>query len=278
MRKYIILLIFLLPRNVMAGGFPVVDITSVTQQVTSYALQLQEHAQLLNQLGVMDKQYMQQLIDYAQTLQEYQIYLEQVAGLEKVIQHADWQKLMEQTIAYYGQTGDFATIPSLRVTSPHFSQDLDAVLRSIHFLPRNPQTLAQEASSLGLLDTNLFEVQNKQIFNQYDRFKNLQEQIAINAEESEKRKQAIEQSKMLVSQLSDASDLQTLQLMATQNQMMLNQNEECIRLMNQQMMKPSGLAVEMASKQAQAIDAEIRRLQHTTSSRNALWGKESWMQ
>ncbi len=237
-------------RPVHASGFPVVDIASIAQSVTGYMQQLSDMQEQLNQLSALDNQ--------------------------RIISNADWNKLLKQTIAYYGK-GDFSTIPNLRVSSPTFTGDLDTVLRQTHHLPRPESEVTNDYQAMtGTAPSAEFRAQMNRIYKGYDKYKDVQAEVAKNAENSENRKLIINSYANVVRNLGDESDLATLQTMASQNQIMFDQNEASIQVLNQILQQQGAAEAERHAREAARIDREISRLQRATSTTAPLMGRSRW--
>lgn len=263
-------------QQVKAGGFPVVDISHIAQSITSYLAQLEDYQEQLNQLGVMDNQYLQMLIEYEQTLQEYSHYLNQITGLANTISSADWESLLRQTLAYYGR-GDFSTIPTLRVTTPTFSQDLDTILRQVHHLPREPEVVKTDIQALtGQVPSASFEQGLQYNYQRYDKYKDVQAMVAQNADDGLMRRELIDRYAIRVQSLGDESDLATMQLMASQNQLLFDQLEANNQILNQILQQQGTEEAERAARKAAMIDKEIARLERVTSRTTPLLGQDRW--
>ena len=109
----------ILPQQVRAGGIPVFDGVGLAQQITGYVQNLMDYAEQLNQLNTMSNQYMTQVQQYQRELEEYQHFLTQLERLGPVLKDADWEKVLGQTVTYYGDS-PWASIPNVNVTT---SQD-----------------------------------------------------------------------------------------------------------------------------------------------------------
>jgi hypothetical protein len=179
---------------------------------------------------------------------------------------------MEVINSYYGKS-KMSTIPDMDPDSETYEDDIDNVLGNYGYVPRDPVEVQADVESMGLW-TEQYEREVEEDYNNYDLLKDRMRMVSENVERSKERKKHIERHARIVKNLGDESDLATLQEMATQNVLIMNQNEDLIQILNQQLMNQEMLKAERAAAKAKARDAEIERLKNRKPT--ALLGRDRW--
>ncbi len=269
--KYLAFIVGIISSSSFASGIPVVDVASNVQQITSYIQDLADYAEQLNQLSVQSQQYSQMVQEY----QEYEHYLKQLEGIKHKFTNTEWNQMMSQTFGSYGD-GYLSNVPAMDSSSATFESDLDAILAKFGYLPEDPTEVENEAILNGINDTSrlVTEAQrNKAVF---EKWRDIQKQVVGNEKASNQRRAAIEKTNQMLSSLGDESDLATLQLIAIQNKIKLDQNESTARALNQILQQQSSIEAMEASRKAERMKKEQERLAKHRSNTTPLSGKDRW--
>lgn len=273
--KYLAFVVGIISSNSFASGIPVVDVASNAQQITSYIQDLADYAEQLNQLSVQSQQYSQMVQEYQQKLTEYEHYLKQLEGIKHKFTNTEWNQMMSQTFGSYGDSY-LSNVPVMDSSSATFESDLDAIIAKFGYLPEDPAEVENEAILNGINDTSrlVTEAQrNKAIF---EKWRDIQKQVVGNEKASNQRRAAIEKTNQMLSSLGDESDLATLQLIAIQNKIKLDQNESTVRALNQILQQQSSIEAMEASRKAERMKKEQERLAKHRSNTTPLSGKDRW--
>lgn len=261
--------------NVFASGIPVVDVASNIQQITSYIQDIADYAEQLNQLSVQTQQYTQMMDDFSQTLTEYEHYLKQLEGIKDKFTNAEWDQIMAQTLNTYG-SGPMSVIPTMDTASATYDDDLDVVLANYGYIPENPNDVVNEATINGVGDTSRLLVQAQRNQAAFGKWRNVQKQVADNEKAALSRRQVMRKIGEKINSLGDESDLATLQLMANQSQIMMDQNEATARTLNQMLQQQSAVEAMEASRKAERMKKEQARLAKHRASTMPVAGKDRW--
>ena len=247
--------------SVCASGIPVVDAAGIAQSVAQYIVLIMEYSELITQTGLQGEQLVQQVEQYAQTLREYQHYLNQIKALRNYMSDRDWQQLMREINMYYRYygNGDMSTIPTMNRESRTYEGDVDAVFGRYGYTPREPKDIEAEARALGIRSSSMTTDINRE-WSIYQKQKDRARMISANEKKAQERDENLKMIDDALTQLDNASDLATLQLMATQNQVLLNQMNSLLRSHNQHMLLMESQEELRSSRKAEARDQELKRL------------------
>lgn len=248
------------PRDSEASGFPTVDIAALIQRITSYVTQLQQYASQLTSNQTEIGQLMQLYADYEQTLREYDHYLSQLRGLERFIDPESWAVLLEASGAYYGRT-DFALVPDIDARSENYERDVAALLNRFTTVPLATEELEDRLNRAGVSADVRLSDDGSRISAAFSRQIDLYRQVSQNERDAKVRDEDVRQTATLLRGIGDESDLATLQLLATQLQVALDQNQAAIRVLNQQLLNTELPSATRAADKAAMIDREISRLE-----------------
>jgi hypothetical protein len=244
------------PPLARAGGIPVFDGVGLAQSITGYVQTLMDYAEQLNQLNVMDSQYVTQLQQYQRELEEYQHYLNQIQRMGAVLNDADWQKVLQQTITYYGNS-PWASIPNVNVTTSAGAANIKTVVESAYEVPENvADTVTQWQTRIpGYEMTAREQQEHSRNYAQMQKFMDRQMAVAKNQADINDRAPMIDDFKTSVYALGDDSDLKTQHLIAQQMNFLLQQQEILSSQLNQLISSQ-----ETMSEFSASMDAEAKRL------------------
>ena len=260
------------PNNVKAGGIPVIDAASLTQQLTQYLTILMEFEQMLGQTVIQTDQYLQMVRDYQQMLREYQHYLHQLQGIKHMISAGDWRNLM-RIIKYYRGKSKRSVIAEMDPEDPNYEEELDTVLENYGHVPRDPAAVETDAQSLGIW-SDQYSQEVQQDYNQYDLYKDRMRMVSDNAKKDARFAEDIENHQRTVDNLGDESDLATLQEIALQNITLMKQKRAISQTLNQLLMNTESQEAMRAAKKAKSREAEINRLKNRQPTQ--LLGRDRW--
>lgn len=242
-----------------ASGFPTVDIAALIQRVLSYTTQLSDYATQLTSTETEISQLVQLYEDYEQVLREYDHYLRQLRGLEGFISRADWEDLMAALAPYYGNS-DFSVVPSLDTDSATYDDDVRALLNQYTTVPSTEAEFDARLDAIDL-DSEDMKATNTQLAAAYSRQMDIYRQVSKNENDALERDAAYDALADDIQNLGDESDLATMQTIATELQMLMQQQQAAIRLQNQQLLNTELPSALRAADKAKMLDREIDRLE-----------------
>ncbi|MCU8961135.1 hypothetical protein ACO0J9_13050 [Pseudomonas aeruginosa] len=220
------------PVPVTASGFPTVDIAAIAQSVTDYINQLQQYAEQMTQTVLNESQLAEAIKLYEQTMVEYDHMLRQMEGLKSRISNRQWQ----QIYAKYG---------SVINTYPGMKPDFDSA-RWMK-INRELETLFPRAQRLSDIEDDLASIA-------YD--SNSLQHITETARQSYAREQLAVGQSMFVQDMDDELEVQmgrygevsskraslgaedhlaTLQVMAEQNELVIEALQQQSAINNAQL-------------------------------------------
>lgn len=252
MRKLIILFIFVaLSSNANASGIPVVDVAKISQDMSHYIQQMANFTEQLSQGVVQGNQYTQMLNDYNQVLTEYGHYLDQLRSMQHFISSKNWDNLMAMKLPGWGSSAN-GMISGLDTSDSKFSDNLDAIMAVYSVKPQTVGDFSKYLKKIGITDTTLGGSYGR-TQSRYDSYRGTLEAVARNEEISNQMRTEIVKNAAQVKSLGDKSDLATMQMMATQNNMMMQQLERQATIANMQLMKAEQMEGYRAAARADAM-------------------------
>ena len=245
-----------------SSGIPTIDVAAIAQELTSYITQLQEFQQAILQTGIGESQLAQMLLDYEQTLREYRSYLNQIRGLQRLIDQEDWRRLLRIVVeSPFGQ-GIIAEIPLLSPDDPDYTEKVREQMQEYGTYPDAPETVSKNLADVGISGENALplEAYSQDMEKSFARYKDQLNMASANNKASEERIEKIDVLGDRIRNLGDESDLATLQMMATQDNFGMHQNEALIRAITQNGLNYESPTHAQMQRKAQMIKNEIERL------------------
>lgn len=246
-------------------GIPVIDVASLAESVRSYVQQLQDYQTYIDQLNVQSNQYVQMVQDYQQTITEYQHFLNQIKSLN--LTAAQRQILDAVAQVSYGNQG-IGQVATIDPASATFDQDTLTVLRQGGYIARDRADILNDYGNLNPAGTTVTERDIDQINRNAVAYQN-----QINMVQENERKQStefqnkIDTSIMNTDNLGPESDLATMQHVARQQGVMMEQMQEMSRILNQQVMVYESPSQAANKRSIVALEAEIERLERVAARR-----------
>ncbi len=206
------------PMSVNASGFPVVDIASIAQAVTDYMNQLLHYEELMAQTVLNESQLAEAIRLYEQTMREYDHMLRQMEGLKSRIDKRQWQ----QIYARYGHIIN---------SYPGMKPDFDAT-RWVK-VNRDLENLYYRAGRLGDIEDDLaslgYDSKSLQHITETARQSYAREQLAVGqtmfvedmVDELEVQMERYGDVASKRASLGPEDHLATLQVMAEQNELVI---------------------------------------------------------
>jgi hypothetical protein len=221
------------------------------------------------------------LTDYNQVLKEYAHYLNQIKGLHHIISEAEWKELMASIEPYYGSF-DPGLLPAMDPTSATYHSDTRAILESYNLAPKTTaETLATyTAMNAGVYGADKFKQIKKdsdRLNRSYERYANQIEVIAYNnkrLEEFDKKKRKKAEEKL--EKLKDETDLATLQHIALQQNLAMQQQKLIAEIQNQHLQTYESMSAFADSVEIRARKQEIERLKGIKGTRAVKGGVTDW--
>lgn len=251
--------------SAVAGGIPVIDVAHIAETVMSYQQQLRDYKEFLLQTQLIDSQLLQMITDYQQVLKEYGHYLNQIKGLQHQISAGDWAQIVASITPHYGSF-DPGLLPTMDTSSATYHADTRRILESYDLAPMTTtdavnQYKALGAHTLGTDKTDFIQEEFTHLNRAYERYANQQEIVAANnkALEDFDKDKRMELAKY-VENLGDESDLATLQAIARQQNIAMEQQKMIGAIQNQQLQTYEPFSAYANSIKQRAYKKELMRL------------------
>ena len=251
------------PAYAPASGFPVVDIASVAQAVADYSNQLLQYTEQMQQTILEQSQLAQLISTYEQTMTSYHHMLSQMQGLQRLISKRDYMAIMKKFSnvidMYPGNAPDFKSkewIAKGKDLSRMYNRvsdarDLEDAIRAIPFDAKSQEiqeTAAQQANTMDQMAVgqSLFsEGMNDELLTNVERA----------GEVADKRRS-----------LGPEDHLATLQLMAEQNELAIESDQQANAIANAQLQYSNQLPAHFFARQNLARQATLKGTEKVLNS------------
>lgn len=251
------------PAYAPASGFPVVDIASVAQAVADYSNQLLQYTEQMQQTILEQSQLAQLISTYEQTMTSYHHMLSQMQGLQRLISKRDYMAIMKRFSnvidMYPGNAPDFKSkewIAKGKDLSRMYSRvsdarDLEDAIRAIPFDAKSQElqeTAAQQANTMDQMAVgqSLFsEGMNDELLTNVERA----------GEVATKRRS-----------LGPEDHLATLQLMAEQNELTIESDQQANAIANAQLQYSNQMPAHFFARQNLARQATLKETEQALNS------------
>nr|WP_228857515.1 hypothetical protein [Pseudomonas syringae]QOQ33607.1 hypothetical protein [Pseudomonas syringae pv. actinidiae] len=243
------------PLTGYTNGFPTFDVTAVAQAVADYSNQLLQYTEQMQQTILEESQLAQLVATYEQTMTSYDHMLSQMTGLKNKISRRDWQGIYAKygnvIDSYPGNMPDFSSgkwiakgkdLQSLYARIDQ-ARDLEDAIRALPFDAKSEQqaTIASEQSFA-------------------------REQLAVGqslfvddmASESEIQMERYGEVAEKRAALGPEDHLKTLQVMAEQNELMIEAAQQQNAINNAQLQYSNQLDAQVFSLQNQGRMASLK--------------------
>ena len=251
------------PAYAPASGFPVVDIASVAQAVADYSNQLLQYTEQMQQTILEQSQLAQLISTYEQTMTSYHHMLSQMQGLQRFISKRDYMAIMKRFSnvidMYPGNAPDFKSkewIAKGKDLSRMYNRvsdarDLEDAIRAIPFDAKSQElqeTAAQQANTMDQMAVgqSLFsEGMNDELLTNVERA----------GEVATKRRS-----------LGPEDHLATLQLMAEQNELTIESDQQANAIANAQLQYSNQMPAHFFAQQNLARQATLKETEQALNS------------
>jgi len=251
------------PAYAPASGFPVVDIASVAQAVADYSNQLLQYTEQMQQTILEQSQLAQLISTYEQTMTSYHHMLSQMQGLQRLISKRDYMAIMKRFSnvidMYPGNAPDFKSkewIAKGKDLSRMYNRvsdarDLEDAIRAIPFDAKSQElqeAAAQQANTMDQMAVgqSLFsEGMNDELLTNVERA----------GEVATKRRS-----------LGPEDHLATLQLMAEQNELTIESDQQANAIANAQLQYSNQMPAHFFARQNLARQATLKETEQTLNS------------
>ena len=267
------------PGPAKASGIPTVDIAQIVQSLTSYITDLQGFSELIIQTGLEESQLASLLQQYTQTLREYKSYLNQLRSLQEFISAPDWAALMKIVVqSPYGKEV-LGQIPLLDPEGPDYNKEVRQRAGEYGPVPQETESVVEGYTDLGVDAGDLahIEAYNDGLNQNFSKYAQQMNIVTRNQKAIEEREEKVNEYMDNILNLGDESDLATLQLMASQQNLAGHQREAILRTLNQMQLTYESPSTALANRRAGFVDQEIERLKkvHADSTNHTL-GRDRW--
>ncbi len=251
------------PAYAPASGFPVVDIASVAQAVADYSNQLLQYTEQMQQTILEQSQLAQLISTYEQTMTSYYHMLSQMQGLQRLISKRDYMAIMKRFSnvidMYPGNAPDFKSkewIAKGKDLSRMYNRvsdarDLEDAIRAIPFDAKSQElqeAAAQQANTMDQMAVgqSLFsEGMNDELLTNVERA----------GEVATKRRS-----------LGPEDHLATLQLMAEQNELTIESDQQANAIANAQLQYSNQMPAHFFARQNLARQATLKETEQALNS------------
>lgn len=251
------------PAYAPASGFPVVDIASVAQAVADYSNQLLQYTEQMQQTILEQSQLAQLISTYEQTMTSYYHMLSQMQGLQRLISKRDYMAIMKRFSnvidMYPGNAPDFKSkewIAKGKDLSRMYNRvsdarDLEDAIRAIPFDAKSQElqeAAAQQANTMDQMAVgqSLFsEGMNDELLTNVERA----------GEVATKRRS-----------LGPEDHLATLQLMAEQNELTIESDQQANAIANAQLQYSNQMPAHFFAQQNLARQATLKETEQALNS------------
>lgn len=251
------------PAYAPASGFPVVDIASVAQAVADYSNQLLQYTEQMQQTILEQSQLAQLISTYEQTMTSYYHMLSQMQRLQRLISKRDYMAIMKRFSnvidMYPGNAPDFKSkewIAKGKDLSRMYNRvsdarDLEDAIRAIPFDAKSQElqeAAAQQANTMDQMAVgqSLFsEGMNDELLTNVERA----------GEVATKRRS-----------LGPEDHLATLQLMAEQNELTIESDQQANAIANAQLQYSNQMPAHFFARQNLARQATLKETEQTLNS------------
>lgn len=251
------------PAYAPASGFPVVDIASVAQAVADYSNQLLQYTEQMQQTILEQSQLAQLISTYEQTMTSYYHMLSQMQGLQRLISKRDYMAIMKKFSnvidMYPGNAPDFKSkewIAKGKDLSRMYNRvsdarDLEDAIRAIPFDAKSQElqeAAAQQANTMDQMAVgqSLFsEGMNDELLTNVERA----------GEVATKRRS-----------LGPEDHLATLQLMAEQNELTIESDQQANAIANAQLQYSNQMPAHFFAQQNLARQATLKETEQALNS------------
>jgi hypothetical protein len=251
--------------SAVAGGIPVIDVAHIAETVMSYQQQLRDYKEFLLQTQLIDSQLVQMITDYQQVLTEYRHYLNQIKGLQHQISAGDWAQIVASIAPNYGSF-DPGLLPTMDTSSATYHADTRRILETYDLAPMTTTDAVNRykalgAHTLGTDKTDFIQEEFTHLNRAYERYANQQEVAAANYAALKKfdDEDRVKMAKKIRT-LGDESDLATLHLIASQQNMAMKQRKMLGDIQNQQLQTYEPFSAYANSIKQRAYKKELIRL------------------
>ncbi|TPG65741.1 hypothetical protein [Pseudomonas arsenicoxydans] len=251
------------PAYAPASGFPVVDIASIAQAVADYSNQLLQYTEQMQQTILEQSQLAQLIATYEQTMTSYYHMLSQMQGLQRLISKRDYMAIMSKfsnvVDMYPGNTPNFQSkewIAKGKDLSRMYNRvadarDLETAIRAIPFDGKSAELQETAAAQANTMDQmavgqSLFsESMNDELLTNVERA----------GEVADKRRS-----------LGPEDHLATLQLMAEQNELTIESDQQANAIANAQLQYSNQLPAHFFARQNLARQATLESTKEQLST------------
>ena len=255
--------------SAFGGGFPVFDVTNSMNLLNLISETSREIQELIAQGENIKKHY-------DEYVAEMKLFLQQIERLENLMSHDEWLEFLAEIEAlhdYYMGKFESAIIANMDKDNPNYEANLNTILSQYGTVPKKPEEVKEEVKDLKLWTPEYARSVEKD-YNNYNRHRDKMSMVAQNKENSDLRKEEIQKHQKVAKSLKNQSDLKTMQALVFQNLTIMKQNEELIKLMNQQLLMQDWNESQQYSQNAEDRENEIKRLKNLTPTK--LHGKDRW--
>lgn len=251
------------PAYAPASGFPVVDIASVAQAVADYSNQLLQYTEQMQQTILEQSQLAQLISTYEQTMTSYHHMLSQMQGLQRLISKRDYMAIMKRFSnvidMYPGNAPDFKSkewIAKGKDLSRMYNRvsdarDLEDAIRAIPFDAKSQEL--QEAASQQANTMDQMAV-GQSLFSE-----GMNDELLTNVERAgevaTKRRS-----------LGPEDHLATLQLMAEQNELTIESDQQANAIANAQLQYSNQMPAHFFAQQNLARQATLKETEQALNS------------
>lgn len=257
--------------NVYASGFPTVDIASITQQIVQYGESLQELEEMIEQGIDLKEQLEQEKL-------HFDTFLSSLESIEDAFTDEQWQTIWDlvQSTGYHYEYGygSAATIAEMDISDPAYESNVDGMISQTRHVPIHPDEIYAEALQMGYSEQEAEDMRilQAEAYNAHMNQKDMYRAVSKVEQDAVKRREDLLIQKAKTSQLKSGQTFVSDQLRNQQLSLIAEQNEQIIYQLNNLLMKPDGILVEMQARKAKEQE-ELMRHRQRMAERSAKWAE-----
>lgn len=243
--------------NASASGIPTVDVAAIAQAVTNYMNELEQYAEQLSQGVTQQEELMQAVEQYEQMLTEYEHMLTQMEKLEEVLTPREMEEIYgiyEKVVSSFPSELPDYTDPEWEAVNErvgnvfHRGNDLETMEDEIGDVPFSADAQAE------VLARNRATYNQTQMVTAQHKFV---DDMSASLEENMERQSLVAEKRR---QLGNEDHLKTLQLLANQNELVLEVLSQQTAIDNADLKFSNQLDAHYFSQRRQAEQATLNKL------------------
>ena len=272
MNRFIFAFCCFLINAAYGAGIPTVDAGAIARQILAYQQMLRDFEAQLQQVNLNSEQLTMLNRQFSQSLKQYDDYLEQVAGLQRVISRRDWNGLFQVLRNQYG-ISPYSRIAKIGRSGSAGRSAIDAEVDKLYRVPTEAGQVRRRFTAVGV-NPEPWITQAQRHRARYEAYRDQLELAGDGNRELMERYRKIRITKENFD-LGDKSDLNALQTGVTTNFHIIDELQALNKIQNQRLLHGNHDYMHALSMAEAQRRAEAERLERAVNRRTAL-GSFRW--